>query len=342
MFTIEYYKKEQFHLLKDKWEELERGTDMTPYQNYAWYDMLNKHYVPNDSKNQISRYALVKDDGKCIFIAPLWIILHTFNLVNKKGCYFLGRSGWSDYLNFVYNSFNIKALSFLFNDIAKEFNVKDFVFESLLKNTRTYEELSKFPQSQTIGDGIAVELQLPKTTEDFKQMLSKNTRQNIRTAHNRLAKNGIDIEIIYNDQNVDKDKCWRIREERFLKKFKNTSRLRKFKYFVMKKLTFHFKSFLPFYTFDKGHFLTTYHGNVLCSFFYYLHDKRKRQILILAAGVNSEYSKYSPGFISLFDFINQLIIQGNVDIVDFTLGDEKYKYSIGGKNKYINGVKIKL
>ena len=34
MFTIEYYKKEQFHLLKDKWEELERGTDMTPYQNY--------------------------------------------------------------------------------------------------------------------------------------------------------------------------------------------------------------------------------------------------------------------------------------------------------------------
>lgn len=341
MFTIEYYKKEQFHLLKDKWEQLENGTDMTAYQSYAWYDMLNKHYVPIDSKKQISRYALVKDDGKCIIIAPLWIVLRTFNFINRKGCYFLGKSGWSDYLNFIYNEFNIEALSFLFDDLAKRFNVKDFIFESLLKHTHAYEHLSKFPRSQTIGDGIAVELQMPKTIESFKQLLSKNTRQNIRTAHNRLAKDGIDLKIIYDDLNIDKDECWRIREERFLTKFKKISRLRKLKYWVMRKLTFHFKSFLPFYTFEKGHFLTTYHGDIICSFFYYLHDNKHRQILVLAAGVNSEYSKYSPGFISLFDFINNLITQGNVDVVDFTLGDEKYKYSIGGKNKLVNGVRIK-
>ena len=52
------------------------------------------------------------------------------------------------------------------------------------------------------------------------------------------------------------------------------------------------------------------------------------------------YSKYSPGFTSLFDFINDHIGIGDVDIIDFGVGDEKYKYSLGGQNQYVNGFNI--
>ena len=110
----------------------------------------------------------------------------------------------------------------------------------------------------------------------------------------------------------------------------------------MRKLTFQFKSFLPFYTFSDGHFLTTYDGDELCSFFFYILDKEHRQILVLAAGVNSDYSKYSPGFVSLFDFINYHIGIGDVDTIDFGVGDEKYKYSLGGKQQNINGIELRI
>ena len=183
---------------------------------------------------------------------------------------------------------------------------------------------------------------LPQTQDDYKAILSKNTRQNIRTAHNRQNKDGIRIRVLFDDKSVDKDKCWAIREERFGKKFKKISPLRKLKYTIMRKLTFQFKSFLPFFTFPNGQFLTTYDGDELCSFFFYILDEEHRQILVLAAGVNSTYSKYSPGFVSLFDLINYHISIGDMDIIEFGVGDEKYKYSLGGQQQSINGIELRF
>ena len=338
MYSIDYYKKEQFSQLQKDWERLQKGPDMTMYQSYAWYKMLNKQYVPEDTKQYISVYAVIKNDGIPVLIAPLWIILHTFKLVNKKGVYILGRSSWSDYLNFIYDEFDCDAVNHLLNNITSQFKVKRFYIESLKENAQTFKFFRQDKKTTELGVGISVAFKLPKTQDDYKSILSKNTRQNIRTAHNRQNKDGINIRVLFDDKNIDRDKCWAIREERFHIKFKKISPLKKLKYAIMRKLTFQFKSFLPFYTFPDGHFLTTYDGNVLCSFFYYLLDEEHRQILVLAAGVNSDYSKYSPGFVSLFDLINYHISIGDVDTIDFGVGDEKYKYSLGGRQQSINGI----
>lgn len=342
MYSIDYYNKKQFPQLQKDWEQLQKGHDMTIYQSYAWYKMLNEQYVPEDTKQYVSVYATVKNDGTPVLIAPLWIILHTFKLVNKKGVYILGRSSWSDYLNFVYDEFDHDAVNYLLNSISSKYKVKRFFLESLKEDAQTFIFFRQHKKVNELGVGTSVAFKLPQTQDDYKAILSKNTRQNIRTAHNRQKKDGINIRVLFDDKNVDRDKCWTIREERFGKKFKNISPLRKLKYTIMRKLTFQFKSFLPFYTFSDGHFLTTYDGDELCSFFFYILDEDHRQILVLAAGVNSEYSKYSPGFVSLFDLINYHIDLGDVNSIDFGVGDEKYKYSLGGHVQPINGIDIKI
>lgn len=342
MYTIDYFSKKQLPLLKEDWLELQKGVDMTIYQSYDWYEMLNKLYVPKDTNNFISIYSLIKKNGKAVVIAPFWIVLHTFKIVNKKGIYFLGRSSWSDYLNFIYNEFDSEAISFLLNSISEKYKVKRVYLESLKQDTQSFKFLLQQNKSIELGIGISVSLKLPKTQEAFKELLSKNTRQNIRTAHNRQKKDGINISVLFDDQSVDRDKCWKIREERFHTKFKKIPLLKKIKYTIMRKLTFQFNSFLPFYSFSDGHFLTTYDGDELCSFFFYIVDKEHRQILVLAAGVNSAYSKYSPGFVSLFDLINYHISIGDVDTIDLGVGDEKYKYSLGGHVQHINGIDMRL
>lgn len=342
MYSVDYYNIEQFPLLRKEWEKLEIGDDMTVFQSYNWYEMLNKYYVPGNTKNYISIYATVRKSGKVVLIAPLWIVLHTFSIINKRGVYFLGRKGWSDYLNFIYDDFDREALSFLLSNITIKFKTNRFCLESLRHSSASYQYICKEMAPTILGNGICVSVLLPSSTKDYYNSLSKNTRQNIRTANNRLKKDGVNFCVVTDDQQVDTEKCFNIREERFLMKFDKISKLRKFKYAIMKRLSFQFKSFLPFYTYEYGHFLTSYCGDELSSFFYYLIDKSHKEIVVLAAGVNIKYSRYSPGILSLYDFIDKNITHGDISSIDFTSGNEKYKYYMGGKEKFISGLVFKL
>ena len=159
--------------------------------------MLNKQYVPEDTKQYISIYAVIKNDSIPVLIAPLWIILHTFNLVNKKGIYILGRSSWSDYLNFVYEEFDCDAINYLINCITQKYKVKRVYIESLREDSQTFNYFRQHKKAKELGVGISVAFKLPKTQDDYKTVLSKNTRQNIRTAHNRQNKDGINIRVLF-------------------------------------------------------------------------------------------------------------------------------------------------
>jgi len=341
-FVVDYYSKELFPKLKTSWEVLEKGPDMTCFQSYKWYEMLNGCYVPDDTKDFVSVYAVVRQNERTVLIAPLWIVKRTFGWVNKKGVYFLGREGWSDYLNFIYDTFSGDALLFLLKSVTTKYKVSICRFSEIRQNVMTYKFLSSLNDVIISKPSTCVALSLPSTTEEYRMMLSKNARQNVRTAHNRLKKDGIDMTIIYDDNHVDRDKCHGLREQRFIKKFEKRSYLRIIKQTIGWRLTYHFHQYLPYYSYDSGHFLTTYHGEELCSFFYYLTDSVHRHILFIAAGINMKYAKYSPGIVSLNAFINKHIELKEYDVIDFTRGDEPYKYAVGGKDHYINEIVLNL
>ena len=52
-----------------------------------------------------------------------------------------------------------------------------------------------------------VALTLPSTKEDYNSLLSKNARQNIRSAHNRLKKDGKEVRFDFDDKHVDREYC---------------------------------------------------------------------------------------------------------------------------------------
>ncbi len=337
-YQVEYISKNVFSCLDTNWKQLEKGSDMTYFQSYDWYEMLNDIYVPEDTENFVSVYAVVRRAGLVILIAPFWIVKHSFKFVNKKGVYFLGRQGWSDYLNFIYYDFDSCALNFLLHDVKRKYKVSKFFFSEMKQDVKSFQYLISKYDVKHEELVTCVALKLPVTSNDYKSLLSKNARQNIRTAFNRLKKDEIEIKIDFDNMSVDREKCKIIREQRFVKKIENVSKLRLIKYRMMSRLSYHFESYIPFMDYDKGHFLTVYHKEELCSFFYYLKDEIHRQILFIAAGVNMRYSRYSPGILSLNAFINNQIERGEIDIIDFTRGNEPYKYAVGGVSNNIEAI----
>ena len=55
-------------------------------------------------------------------------------------------------------------------------------------------------------------------------------------------------------------------------------------------------------------------------------------IRIMHNCVDLEYKFYSPMFRGSYDFVVRMLYeQSGTDIIDFTRGDEQYKYNLGGE-----------
>ena len=49
-YIIDYYKKDQISQLRECWLKLERGTEMTWFQTFAWHSMLvSEGCIPEDT-----------------------------------------------------------------------------------------------------------------------------------------------------------------------------------------------------------------------------------------------------------------------------------------------------
>ena len=108
-YSIKYVKGNDLNKIQDEWKALETGEEMTLFQSYQWHLVLLEQYIPTDTANFESIYAIVETDSHPCMIAPLWIVKKSFRLLNQKGVYLLGRSSFSDYLNFVYQHFDGSA-----------------------------------------------------------------------------------------------------------------------------------------------------------------------------------------------------------------------------------------
>ena len=68
----------------------------------------------------------------------------------------------------------------------------------------------------------------------------------------------------------------------------------------------------------------------LCAWFNYIVDISRKTILVISAGTNDDFARYSPGILLMHEFIHHAIEEG-LKVVDFTRGDERYKFVLGGK-----------
>lgn len=341
MFTIEYYKPKEIPQLQQSWQTLERGEDMTYFQTFDWYAMLAEVGLVQEEWIETIVAVIIKDNTP-VLIAPLIIVKRTYHFVNKKGVYFWGRKGWSDYLNMIYNQFNSDAVDYLILSIKEKYGLKRFFFEQVRAKTAFYQYLKNDVPSVVANDTTCVALNLPESVDDYLKMLSKHSRQNLRTAQNRLDKDGIKLRISFDDAEVDKMLCKKMRERRVEEKqrvyYNHLSLLWKILYRVKCFLEYKYPSYLPFCSDEHSKMLTVYDGDTLCSFFNYGIDRYHKTIVLMAVGTNEQYARYSPGIQALYSFIRSKIEEKDIECFDFTRGDEPYKFALGGSNSLIYNV----
>lgn len=348
MKEICYYGLNDIDSLKDDWQRLAQGSDMTYFQSWDWYKMLCDLNGSLKHRHFECRLVAVKEDGQTVLIAPLWIVKKDFGRYHKKGIYFFGGGQWTDYVNFIYQEVDKDTIDFLLTELRAKYGIENFNFRQIPDTSQMFSVLASSPAKCGEFKTKCVALQLPDTVEEYQKMLSKHSMQNIRTARNRAAKDGLEFIYNFNDGQVDIAEFASYRKIRVKQKNEvNTSRLRSLISGLVNRVLGYksvvFADYTPFVNDSNSRFLTLKaKDGKLCAAFNYAYDPVQKSILIMAVSINPEYYRYSPGILLLYNFISHLIEEKKIKTVDFTRGDEPYKFALGGVEKTITRFELNL
>lgn len=341
MYNIEYFELSQFPRLKEAWASLASGSEMTIFQSYEWYEMLVNLNANVRNKHFETLLVAARKDNVVVMIAPLWIVKSDFGKYNKRGVYFFGRAQWSDYLNFIYSDFDHDALDAILHNVTNKFGVSNFSFEDVPTKSSFFRYLNEKYTHLSDDGNVCVQLRIPDSIEAYHKMLSKSARQNIRTAFNRAEKDGVSLTFDFDDKNVDICKFAKYRQLHLGDKIKTGGKTIKDKivYFLSTKIlgrgVYTFVPYTPFETYKDAHFITCKdQNNALCAAYCYVIDKLHNQIVLTAVATNPDFYKYSPGILCIYKFVLAQMHPGGYASVDFTRGNEKYKYVLGGEPHY--------
>lgn len=355
MLSISRFSHKEFRSLREAWTQLESGPDMTAFQSFEWFALVNEHFAAERLSRSLVRavYYLVSDEaGEPVLIAPLRIHLVPLSKGHPRGIHLLGRNGYSDYLNFIYQDFDPSAAALVARQAAADFGIRQFVLERLVADTACFQWLVGQPGASMV-EHEAVQLSLPESLAEYQATLSKSTRQNIRTAWNRLRTDGVELTIAWGDASVGAGEAAAFAT---LKQQRETNRRRRnrgVKGLVLDALRSAYFSVLFSGYNEAGEamgrlenpwFLRVSAGEELCAFAFGLADRfgANRVLRVLQVGIDESFGRYSPGLIGLHEFISQEIAEGrpNFDVVDFTRGGERYKYDLGGSQTTLADVRF--
>lgn len=344
--SIKEFSPNEFSSLRKDWERLETGNDMTYYQSYEWYKNIIIKFNIKDSNLYYTKIIIAYKEDIPIMIAPLFFIKRNIHIINKKGVYFLDEQGWSDYGNFIYNKFSKEAFDSIIRYIVKKYGIKYFYLNRIRSNSDIYMYIKNKKELRKSSITPAVELTLPKNTDNYSKILSKHARQNIRTAYNRVKSDDLCFDLNYEEKEIDINKCKKLREIRLNDIQRKESQSRSYFFSLYKKIKDKIKIKFPKYLVieeDKNSKIMTicYKGELL-AFFNYGLDYIHKKIVIMAVGTNIEFKRYSPGLILMHSFIiNEINNKDSViDAIDFTRGNESYKYELGGNMNLIYDIKL--
>ncbi len=329
-----------FELLKQEWELLQEGNDMTVFQSYDWNRLLflelqNKMF--GKFINKVVVYQ-VFDESEITMILPLYI--HTISnkikwIGKKRGLYLLGNGSYSDYLNAIYMVFDQNVFSALLEQIHRDYPKLSLFMTDVRDDTN----ISMFLKRIYGVDNkiISVAIKKPESIETYNNSLSKSTKQNLRTALNRMKKGNISYryEIFGKTQDIILlNSLKKIHIDRMEVKMKNNVDIlhlisSKIRFYLKKQQELHNNIvFESMQVLDNSFLLVVYLNDNIAGYLYGLKDRNK--VRIVQNCFDQEYAFYSPLFRAAYDYIVTAFECNSLDELDFTRGDEPYKYKLGG------------
>lgn len=340
---IQEYSPDMFEKLEPQWKELQKGYDMTWFQTYDWYKIVNRHFIAEKKKALFRKgtYILLTDDNDTpLMIAPIQIIkagAYYKGLGIRKGFYFIGRQGFADYLNFIYNDFKAEYLTEIFNYLKKTYSLSFFCFENISSKCKSHAFLKDYNNAACI-DSLCMSIELPDDYNDYYKKFTQNMRHGINQAHHRMERDGLSFsyEIVHHIDDDLAEKLDAIRLERLKKKQDEyyaslTGKAKiytKLRDFIVNKTSSPIDILKE--TDECWCIISKCNDEDIAAFFYFMYKPENRTLYSVWLGTNERYNRYKPGMTQLIDFIENEINSGkpNVDFVDLTRGNERYKYDL--------------
>jgi hypothetical protein len=331
---------------------------MTVFQSYEWYEKLNEQFLSHafEKSSKVS-YILLYDDGVPAMIAPIFIKKHGISYKDfgiSKGIYIFGSWGYTDYLNFIYNDFDSENFEQIHSYILSAYPGYKIYLDQIPDNTQLNAFLASdyTPSFRFSASCLSI---FPKTSfEEYHKGLSKSVRQNIRTANNRAAKDGLQIKTelhscvdektagllydIYKKRNISLNSTTKSGS---LKSKIISAYYRNYNQKLQKRLScFNYMTQSMIHD-ERSCTLIINIGADIAGFCYGLWDKPKNTVRFMMVSLNENYSKYSPCMAGLFEFIKNSYNNPKPFTVDLTRGNEKYKYNLGGQECFVNYFMLK-
>jgi len=338
---IKVCNREDFDKVETLWKRLQNGKDMTVFQSIEWnkllFDEWNR-YRYNKLFSYVEIYVVICERYK--MIVPLLVQERTTNvrgwIGRREGLYLLGQGSYSDYLNFIYSELSEEVISFFLQFIKKKYSRLVLYLYDMRENTTLCNYL--ISHYVNISEDVAISIKVVQKPEKFNEMISKHTRQNLRTALNRMNKDDMQYRWeqygIINDEEMLNNLLLIHIKRMKTKNSSNKNLLYKLSAFIRTRLIIYREKHNnivrnSMVTLENSCTVVVRLKGIIVGYIYGLIDK-DGVIRIMQNCVDENYRFYSPMFRGIYDFILDCSIKDEIREIDFTRGDEEYKYKLGG------------
>ncbi len=322
MVTIKTFK--DIRKIKDIWNKLvERNDNFLPYSYYFYNYCIYKFYRLYQFKT-LSRplFLVLYHDKEPVLIAPL------VKKLFKSEYGLFGDIQGSDSIDFIYD---------------KDMDLKLFLqcLEAIKKYTGSIIKYSRIQETSLLLSAVQfyypqiclskyphVNIKFGDSVDDYFQGLSKNSRQNIRTAYNRIAKDHLSYNLTIASTEEEISDALDLYYERQSDKYKRGMKLKGIREYISR----HFKHDTVSLTKSRNRLILYLSiGDKIAACFLGLVNNSKTTVTIPRLAINSQFAKYSPGNILIMESIQYLIKETTIRNMDLSRGDERYKYVMGGR-----------
>lgn len=335
--------------LKSIWNELYKGNStLSVFQSYEFiYNYWKNSWVYFLTHGEIPIFYLILEDGIPKMIAPL--------CKKRDGSFeIMGYKNGFEYCDFIYaDNTNVeKYVSKLLNQLNRK-----IVFVRIKEDSMLYKSFVGKNNMRDLGESVCINVSLPDNYNDYYKRLSSSVRQNLRTAFNRLKRDGhtTSLKVIKSDGNcvswtyeemgtlpstgivyhersqsdssIDTDFSQMLALYYQRHKERYGERTSKLKMWYMKNINFMTESLRHMHS---SMSVMLFIDNELAAFMSGLKSPGESDYIIPRLSINGKYSFYSPGMLLVNETVRYLIEKTSNRNLDLSLGTENYKTQMGG------------
>lgn len=324
--------------IQSKWHELFSLQSRTSFCSLSWHQVMLKLLASTFLTRKIYKLSYFEANKKGTNGTQEAVGYYYIKTINKKQTLVFGPVvGPSDYFDFVCNgAVDASFLHEIILKIAVHTQVTAISFNHIQKNTVLFDACNMF-NNLSFNTLKCVSIAPKLSYQEHIQSLSKNAKQNLRTAHNRLLKSELPYEIAFltpdNKDQIDFKALKKLYKQRNAHKKQHIT-LKSKLYKAVDHLFQPAADMFDLEEIKKTDFLLgilKIEGTIAAYFFGL---QNQSTIEINRVTINNKFKFYSPGMILIDAFIKKSF-ELDIKTIDLTIGDEKYKYDLGGQTHEI-------